>query len=153
MSPSDTIHFRDATEADLPAVLTLLEGDSMDTRLATHDLAYFRGAFDVLKRAGETRVVVGDRAGRVVATYQLTVIHGLSIRATLRAQIESVRVVGDLRSRGIGAQLMADAEDRARRAGCQLLQLTTNRTRADAARFYERLGFTPSHIGYKRDLS
>ena len=72
--------------------------------------------------------------------------------ASLRAQIEGVRVASDLRSRGIGARLMADAEDRARAAGCGLMQLTTNRTRVDAHRFYDRTGFTPSHIGYKKPL-
>ena len=153
MNGSAPVRFREATVADLPAILGLLEEDSLDTRRGGDDLAYFREAFDVLVQSGETRIVVGEMAGRVVATYQLTLIHGLSIRATLRAQIESVRVAGDLRGRGIGTVLMADAEARARDAGCQLLQLTSNRTRSDAGRFYKRLGFTPSHIGYKRDLT
>ncbi len=63
-----------------------------------------------------------------------------------------MRVAAGLRGQGIGAALMRDAEDQARAAGCGLLQLTTNKARPDAHRFYERLGFTPSHIGYKRDL-
>ena len=63
-----------------------------------------------------------------------------------------MRVAADLRGRGLGAALMADAEARARAAGCQLIQLTTNATRTDAHRFYARLGFTPSHIGFKKPL-
>ncbi|MEF9604776.1 GNAT family N-acetyltransferase, partial [Paracoccus sp. PXZ] len=75
-----------------------------------------------------------------------------SLSAARRAQIEGLRVRPDLRGQGIGAALIGDAEARARAAGCTLLQFTTNRSRADAHRFYDRLGFTPSHIGYKKTL-
>jgi GNAT superfamily N-acetyltransferase len=64
-----------------------------------------------------------------------------------------VRVAADMRGQGIGAALIADAEARARAAGCRLLQLTSNASRLRARKFYEELGFTPSHIGYKRDLN
>ena len=98
-------------------------------------------------------LIVGEQDGRIVATYQISYLPGLSLKAARRAQVESVRVASDLRGRGIGAMMMADAETRSRAAGCSLIQLTTNSTRADAHRFYERLGFTPSHIGFKRNLS
>ena len=87
-----------------------------------------------------------------MATYQLSFISGLSLQAARRAQIETVRVARDLRGQRIGEAMIADAETRARAAGCALMQLTMNKGRTDTARFYQRLGFTPSHIGYKRDL-
>lgn len=90
---------------------------------------------------------------RIVATYQLTFISGLSLTAARRAMIESVRVAADLRRQGIGAKLFRDAEVRARAAGCSLLQLTTNKTRKDAHRFYDRLGYVDSHVGYKKPLT
>ena len=95
---------------------------------------------------------MGESAGTVIATYQITFISGLSLTASRRAQIESVRVSSDLRGRGIGALLMPDAEDRARAAGCRLIQLTTNATRLRAHRFYARGGFKPSHLGFKKVL-
>ncbi len=118
---------------------------------ARHEATY-RAAFDAMQAEAANHLIVGERNGRVVATYQITFISGLSLRATRRAQIESVRVASDLRGQRIGEALFADAEARARAAGCGLIQLTTNATRDRARAFYERLGFTPSHIGYKRDL-
>jgi GNAT superfamily N-acetyltransferase len=77
---------------------------------------------------------------------------GLSHRGAVRAQIESVRVAAELRSRGLGQAMMAWAIGEARRRGCRLVQLSTNKSRADAHRFYERLGFVPSHEGMKLPL-
>ncbi|PKP74790.1 MAG: GNAT family N-acetyltransferase [Alphaproteobacteria bacterium HGW-Alphaproteobacteria-6] len=147
------IRFREATRADVPAVVALLADDTLGKAREGTDLAPYLAAFDAMQSEGANRLIVGEEGGRIVATYQITLISGLSLRAARRAQVESVRVAADLRGRGAGAALMADAEARARAAGCRLMQLTSNRTRADAQRFYERLGFTPSHIGYKRDLS
>jgi GNAT superfamily N-acetyltransferase len=147
------IRFREATRADVPAVVALLADDTLGKARESTDLAPYLAAFAAMQAEGANRLIVGEDGGRIVATYQITVISGLSLRAARRAQVESVRVAADLRGRGAGAALMADAEARARAAGCRLMQLTSNRTRTDAQRFYERLGFTPSHIGYKRDLS
>jgi len=83
----------------------------------------------------------------------MTFISGLSLKAARRAQIESVRVASHMRGQKLGEAMIADAENRARTAGCSLIQLTMNKSRTDTARFYQRLGFTPSHIGYKRDLT
>ncbi len=105
-----------------------------------------------MQAEGANHLIVAERAGRIIATYQITFMSGLSLTATRRAQIEAVRVASDLRGAGIGARLIADAEARARDAGCRLMQLTTNAARADAHRFYEGLGFTPSHIGFKKPL-
>lgn len=147
------IRFRDATRADVPAVVALLVDDVLGAAREERDLAPYLAAFDAMRAEGANSLVVGDDGRRIVATYQITFISGLSLRASRRAQVESVRVATDLRGMGIGAAMFADAEARARAAGCRLMQLTMNATRRDARRFYEGLGFTPSHIGFKRDLS
>lgn len=146
------IRFRKATRADVPAVVALLADDTLGAARETGAEADYLAAFDRMQAEGANLLIVGEDAGRIVATYQITFISGLSLRAARRAQVESVRVASALRSRGIGAALMADAEARARAAGCSLLQLTTNTTRTRAHRFYERLGYAPSHIGFKRPL-
>ena len=148
------IRFRPATEQDVPEIVALLADDSLGAARERKDSAEYLAAFRRMQAEGSNHLIVGVEAGgSVVATYQITFISGLSLRAARRAQVESVRVASALRGKGIGAALMADAEARARAAGCSLIQLTTNRTRTDAHRFYERLGFTPSHIGYKRELT
>ena len=144
--------WREATRVDVPAVVALLADDVLGHGRESADLAPYLAAFDAMQDEGGNRLIVAEQDGRVVACYQLTLISGLSLTATRRAQVEGVRVAADLRGRGLGAALMADAEARARAAGCQLIQLTTNATRTDAHRFYARLGFTPSHIGFKKTL-
>ena len=147
------VTFREAGRADVPAVLDLLRDDHLGSGREQSDIALYHDAFDQMISEPGNRVIVGEADGRVVATYQITFIRGLSLRAARRAQLESVRVASDLRGQGIGGRLIADAEKRARAAGCKLMQLTMNATRADARRFYEAAGFTPTHIGFKRDLS
>ena len=145
--------FRDACREDVAAVVALLSDDALGTQREGLDLEAYLGAFELMQQEAGNRLIVGEVEGRIVATYQLTFIAGLSLRATRRAQVESVRVAADMRGQGIGAALIADAEARARAAGCRLLQLTSNASRLRARKFYEELGFTPSHIGYKRDLN
>ncbi|KAB2885335.1 MAG: GNAT family N-acetyltransferase [Albidovulum sp.] len=147
------IRFREARREDVQDVVALLADDALGAAREGSDLAPYLAAFDAMQAEAGNTLIVGEEAGRIVATYQLTVISGLSLRASRRAQVESVRVAADLRGRGIGAAMMADAETRARAAGCRLVQLTSNAGRERARKFYEGLGFTPSHIGFKRDLS
>jgi ribosomal protein S18 acetylase RimI-like enzyme len=116
------------------------------------DLPLYYAAFDAMQMEWGNELIVGETDGKVVATYQLTFITGLSLRASRRAQVESVRVVSRLRSEGVGGALMRDAEMRAVHAGCSMMQLTSNKTRDDAQRFYERAGFEPSHTGFKKML-
>lgn len=144
--------FRPARAEDLPDILALLQDDPLGARRESGDLERYAKAFREIESDSANLLVVGAQDGEIVACYQLTVIPGLSLQGARRAQIESVRVATDRRGRGLGARLVADAEARARAAGCALLQLTTNRSRADAQWFYDRLGFTPSHIGYKKPL-
>ncbi len=88
----------------------------------------------------------------IVGCLQLTIIPGLTHMGTLRAQIEGVRVSKPLRGKGIGESLIRHAIGLAQHAGCGIVQLNTDRTRVNAHRFYERLGFIPSHVGMKLNL-
>ncbi|WP_299281162.1 GNAT family N-acetyltransferase [uncultured Tateyamaria sp.] len=148
-----SIRFRVATRVDVPKILALYQDDTLGAAREGAKMERYLAAFDAIQVDPDNTLIVGEREGAVIATYQLTLIPGLTLRATTRAQIEGVRVRSDLRGQGLGAAMIADAEDRARAAGCTLLQLTMNASRTDTARFYQRLGFTPSHIGYKRDLT
>lgn len=147
------VRFRPGRREDVPAVVALLSEDAVsgvDPRLG---LADFLAAFDAMARDGITALIVAeDAAGAVVACYQLTLIAGLSLSAVRRGQIEAVRVAAPLRGRGIGAALLADAEARARARGATIMQLTSNASRLDARRFYERAGYRPSHTGFKKPL-
>ncbi len=147
------ITFRKASRRDVPAIVALLSDDALGAAREAADMAPYLGAFDAMSSEGASHLIVGEIDRKVVATYQITYISGLSLKAARRAQIESVRVSSDLRGQGIGTRMMADAEARARAAGCRLIQLTTNVSRDRAHRFYHDLGFTPSHIGFKRDLT
>lgn len=144
--------WREATAADIPAVVALLRDDMLGQGRELSDLQTYLDAFAAMRAEGANHLIVADDAGTIAACYQITFISGLSLSAARRAQVEGVRVRADRRGTGLGTDLMRDAEARARAAGCALLQLTTNRARGDAHRFYERLGFTPSHIGYKKPL-
>lgn len=144
--------FGPATRQDVAAIVALLADDALGKTRESRDLASYLASFDAMQAQPDNQLIVARQTGQVVACYQITFITGLSLSAARRAQIEGVRVAPTLRGAGIGAALIADAEARARAAGCGLLQFTTNRARTDAHRFYDRLGFTPSHIGYKKSL-
>lgn len=110
-------------------------------------------AFDAIAAHPDNEIVVAALDGEVVGTLQLTFIPGLSFQGAWRAQVEGVRVRGDLRNRRIGTRLMEWAIGRARDRGCRLVQLMSNQRRLDARRFYERLGFSASHVGMKLHLA
>jgi GNAT superfamily N-acetyltransferase len=97
-------------------------------------------------------VVVADATGAVVGTLQLTFIPGLARRGALRAQVEAVRISRQLRGQGVGGELLAWAIQEAHRRGCALVQLTSDKRRQDAHRFYGRFGFVASHDGFKLRL-
>lgn len=146
------IRFTPATRDDVPSIVALLADDQLGRGRETGEIDAYLAAFDAMATEGTNHLIVGRIGTEIAACYQITYITGLSLAAAKRAQIEGVRVAAPYRGQGLGADLMRDAERRARAAGCQLIQLTTNRARADAHRFYDRLGFTPSHIGYKKTL-
>lgn len=146
------IRFRDARREDVAAIVALLSDDALGAAREIDDLSPYLAAFDTMAANAAHQLVVGEVDGQVAACYQLSILDGLSLRAARRAQIEGVRVAGALRGMGYGASLMADAESRARSAGCRLIQLTTHASRERAHAFYARLGFVPSHVGFKRSL-
>ncbi|MCE4943379.1 GNAT family N-acetyltransferase [Streptomyces noursei] len=147
------LEIRRATEADLPAIVAMLADDALGaTRESPDDLTPYRTAFAALDSDPNQHLVVADRGGRVVGTLQLTVIPGLSRRGATRTIIEAVRVHADERGAGLGTELIEWAVAESERLGCQLVQLTSDATRVDAHRFYERLGFEASHLGFKRQL-
>ena len=147
-----SVRFRDAGRADVASVVDLLKDDVLGREREVSDPEFYLSAFDRMSREPGNVLVVGEIGDKIVATYQITYISGLSLRATRRAQVESVRVASDLRGRGIGAAMLADAEARARAEGCGLIQLTMNSTREGSRAFYEALGFVGSHTGFKKAL-
>ena len=148
-----TYTLRRAASGDVAAIVELIAADQIGATRDGGDLAPYERAFAAIDAdPAQLLVVVTDAAGAVVATLQLTVIPGLARRGALRAQIEAVRVRADLRGQGLGHALIAWAIEEARRRGCALVQLTSDKRRAEAHRFYGRLGFTASHEGFKLRL-
>jgi GNAT superfamily N-acetyltransferase len=145
--------FRAATDEDIPAVVALLADDVLGQGREGGDLRRYVAAFRAMAAEGANHLIVGEDEGAVIACYQITFITGLSLQATRRAQVEGVRVAAGRRGAGLGAALMADAEARARAAGCGLVQFTSNAARPEAHRFYARLGYVPSHVGFKKPLA
>lgn len=144
---------REARSGDLAAIVALLADDPLGrTREAPAEDDVYRRAFAAMSAQPGNVYLVAEEAGEIVGCLQFTVIHGLSRGGMARAQIEGVRVRADRRGRGIGAALFEAAFARARAAGCGLVQLTTDRRRRAARRFYERLGFEATHWGMKRPL-
>lgn len=149
--------FRDARREDVPVIVAMLADDFLGAAResgageAAVDDAYF-DAFGQIEADPRNRLIVAESDGRVAGTLQLTLLPGLSRHGMLRAQIEAVRVAAWTRGQGIGRQMISWAVAEARRAGCGLVQLTSDKRRADAIRFYESLGFEPSHEGLKLSL-
>ncbi|BDZ50398.1 N-acetyltransferase [Frondihabitans sucicola] len=148
---------RRATADDLDAILQLLADDpisaSRGDRARAEDRPAYERAFEAIDRdLAQQLLVAVDEEGVVVGTMQLTLIPGLARQGATRLQIEAVRVRADRRSHGIGAAMMRWAVASAREQGAALVQLTSDSARVDAHRFYERLGFTGSHVGFKLRL-
>jgi GNAT superfamily N-acetyltransferase len=147
-----TITIRRATAADVDPIVAMLADDPLGaTREKPGDPAYLE-AFEVIDADPHQFLAVADSGGEVVGTLQLTFTGGLSRLGMTRATVEAVRVRSDQRGGGLGEQLIRWAIDEARARGCGLVQLTTDASRVDAHRFYERLGFTASHVGMKLQL-
>ncbi|HWG02829.1 MAG TPA: GNAT family N-acetyltransferase [Trebonia sp.] len=148
-----SIMFREARRTDVPAIVALLADDFLGAARETSgadglDDAYW-AAFDAITSDPRSRLIVADIDGEVAGTLQLTLLPGLSRHGMLRGQIEAVRVSAAARGQGLGRKMIGWAMEEARRAGCGLVQLTSDKRRADAIRFYESLGFMRSHEGLK----
>ncbi|MFE0510996.1 GNAT family N-acetyltransferase [Streptomyces sp. NPDC058964] len=147
------LEIRAVTADDIPAVVGMLADDPLGARRESpDDLTPYLTALERLADDPNQHVVVAVREDRIVGTLQLTIIPGLSRRGATRSVIEGVRIHADERGSGLGTQLIEWAIDESRRQNCQLVQLTSDVSRTDARRFYERLGFTASHVGFKLQL-
>jgi ribosomal protein S18 acetylase RimI-like enzyme len=147
--------FRAATRDDLPAMIALIVDDqlgrSRDDASLPLDQRYV-DAFAAIERDANQMLVAVEQAGALIGCFQITFIPGISRRGAWRGQIESVRVAREKRGAGLGTAMFEWAIAECRRRGCDLVQLYTDKSRKDAHRFYERLGFTASHEGMKLAL-
>ncbi|MER7813993.1 GNAT family N-acetyltransferase [Streptomyces sp. NPDC096153] len=147
------LQIRPASPSDIPAIVAMLADDPLGAqRESPDDPAPYLAAFARLADDPNQHLVVAERDGRTVGTLQLTIIPGLSRRGATRSIIEAVRIHADERGSGLGTQLIEWAVEESRRHDCRLVQLTSDASRTDAHRFYERLGFEASHVGFKRVL-
>ena len=144
------ITIRRARRADVERIVTLLADDAFGRareRIETPLPASYVQAFARLDADPNITLMVAEEGGLVIGCLQLCILPGLSSQGASRALIEDVRVDSGCRSRGIGEQLVRWAVAEARGQGCKLVELLTHNTRVDAQRFYERLGFSRSHVG------
>jgi GNAT superfamily N-acetyltransferase len=142
---------RSATSGDVKRLVELLAHGALDDRREDpNDLSAYLAALTEIQASPGSDVLVAELGGEVVGMCQLVVFRHLQHRGGLCAEVESMHVHPKFRGRGIGKQLLDAAVDIARREGCYRVQLTSNRQRTDAHRFYERHGFAASHVGFKR---
>lgn len=149
------VSFRDATPADLPAIVALLAEDTLGEKREDHSLPLdpaYVAAFETIAASPDQRQIVATRDGAVIGTMQLTFIPGIAFRGAWRGQIEAVRVAGHLRGHGIGAAMIGWGVEQCRARGCRMVQLTSDKSRTRAHAFYERLGWKRSHEGFKLSL-
>lgn len=149
------VEIRRAERGDLAAIIALLADDMLGQarELVSDPLAdHYLAAFQAIEKDPNQFLAVMIDVGEVVGTLQLSFIPGLSRRGARRAQIEAVRIASKRRGERLGEQLFEWAIAECERRGCALVQLSSDRERPEAHRFYERLGFEPTHIGYKLKL-
>lgn len=148
----DDLMFRPATVSDLSAIVRMLADDPLGARrerFASPLPESYGRAFAAIDSDPNNELVVATLGGRVVGVMQLTFIPYLTHQGSWRALIEGVRVDASARSRGVGQRMFTWAIERARERGCRIVQLTTDKSRPDALRFYQRLGFVATHEGMK----
>ncbi|MFF4957994.1 GNAT family N-acetyltransferase [Streptomyces sp. NPDC001222] len=144
------LEIRRAAVEDVPAIVALLADDPLGAqRESPDDLTPYLAALDRIAGDPNQHLMVAVRDERIIGTLQLTIIPGLSRKGANRSIIEGVRIHAEERGSGLGTQLIEWAIDESRRLDCQLVQLTSDVSRTDAHRFYERLGFEASHVGFK----
>jgi ribosomal protein S18 acetylase RimI-like enzyme len=153
-APADAL-VRPAVPADLPAIIHVYEGDETGGKgdiWSPETAPRYEAAMRRILASADNALFVAERAGRVVGTLQLTFLPGLVARGRLRAKLESVHVRPEQRGQRVGEAMVRHAIAFARAHGAELVELTSNKQRRDAHRFYERLGFERSHEGFKMML-
>ena len=145
---------RRATASDVAAIVSMIADDQLGaTRESLDDLTPYLAAFEQIDADPNQLLVVADRNDEVIGTLQLTIIPGLSRRGSTRGLIEAVRVAAPARGSGLGSTLVRWAVEESRTRGCTLVQLTSDKSRTEAHRFYTNLGFANTHEGFKLKLS
>lgn len=148
--------FRLATIEDLPEIISMLADDvyGAQRESVTEKISdKYLSAFKKIQEDPNQELTVAEINGNKVATFQLTFIQYLNFEGALRAQVEAVRTHSDYRGQGIGTKVLNYAINRAREKDCQLIQLTSDKRRTEAIKFYEKLGFKASHEGFKLKLN
>ncbi|KAB2655854.1 GNAT family N-acetyltransferase [Brucella tritici] len=155
MAAEAAIAIRKAAAADVAAIVSMLADDALgaqreDASLPLQDS--YRNAFAAIDADPNQLLAVVEHDGEIIGCMQISFIPGLSRMGMWRGQIESVRIASQIRGGGIGRQMIGWAIEQCRERGCGLVQLTTDKSRSDALRFYQSLGFTDSHEGLKLSL-
>ena len=153
-----TLTFRDATPSDIAIIVQLSHaGDARGADTPPLDPATlsdprYRAAFDEITADPKHRLIVAERDGEVVGTIQISFVPGMPNFGMRRGMLENVHIRADQRGTGLGTKMVSWAIERCREAGCGVVQLTSNKVRLDAHRFYEKLGFAKTHEGFKLKL-
>ncbi|WP_425354538.1 GNAT family N-acetyltransferase [Jiella sonneratiae] len=149
------LDIRRATPADLPVIVAMLaddiRGKARDDPSLPLDPAY-EAAFAAVDADPRQYLAVAELSGAVVGTLQLSFLPGIGHKGAWRGQIEAVRIASHLRGQGLGAEMIAWAVETCRARGCRMVQLTSDAGRLDTHRFYLKLGFKQSHLGFKLTL-
>lgn len=150
-----TLRFRKTLETDLSAIVDMLIDDELgrNREAGSADLTAYHNAFLEIDADPNQFLCVAEIDDHIVGTLQLTFIPGLSRGGTKRGQIEAVRVAHGWRNEGVGRAMFKWAIEQCKNQHCSLIQLTTDKARPDAHRFYDSLGFEASHVGYKLAFS
>jgi GNAT superfamily N-acetyltransferase len=140
---------RNAAREDIPAILALLKDDDLGKLREDGTPAEYDNAFDAISKDSNQILAVAISGNAIAGCLQITFIPGLSRNGMWRAQIESVRIARPLRGKGLGTLMLEWAIARCEERGCGLVQLLADKSRSDAHRFYESLGFKANHQGFR----
>lgn len=149
------VSYRPATEADLEFIVRLVMDDlatALPKDAAPPGDARYAEAFRIVAADPNQNLIIAEREGRRVGTLHLTFLPGLGLRGIWRGLVEAVHIIPEERGKGLGGDMMRWAIARCRARGCHMVQLTSNKARKDAHRFYLALGFEMSHEGFKLHL-
>jgi GNAT superfamily N-acetyltransferase len=145
---------RKARKTDINEIVQMLANDPLGA--SREDVLHpekYEKAFDIIDAdKNQSLMIVEGENGKVIGTFQMTFIQYLTHQGSMRVQVESVRVREDYRGKGIGENMFEWIIDYSKARGAHLLQLTSDKKRPDAIRFYQKLGFLDSHEGLKMAL-
>lgn len=145
------MNFRKATKADIAGLVEMLANDELGKLREDlqHPEKYLRAFERIINDDNQELMVIENESHEIIGTFQLSFIQYLTYQGGIRAQIEAVRVREDQRGKGIGEKIFHWVFNQAKERGAHLVQLTSDKKRPDAVRFYEKLGFKASHEGMK----